>query len=299
MTVDFTFTKNGLEVIFRNTSREVPEDSTYLWDFGDFGGTSTEPNPVHLYFQSGFYEISLTVTPPIVDDDNPIITTKKTLGVSETSKTQLSDTIYNLIDTYILYDLLPFFTYQKKQMFIEKWQLYMQPLVCSDIPLEEYNNELLYEALENQLIMEMAAYDWMVTIIQQLISAISKMIAEGSTINDGGEAGELPNDGVKKIISGPSEVEWFDVNLTGDQVASLYKNLLSALAPGGFIDTLKEKICMLAERICIYLPICEYKPDTIVPRVVNRRRPGLLGGPNPTFPIKKGVIRRGKAKSQG
>lgn len=296
MTVDFTFTKSGLEVIFRNTSREVPDDSTYLWDFGDYSGISTEINPSHIYIQSGFYLISLTITPP---GEEPV-KVSKTLGVSEFAKTQLPDSIYNLIDTFIIYELLPFFTSQNKQLFIEKWQLYLHHLVCSDVPLEEYNNESYYEALENELIMEMAAYDWMVTIIQQLVSALSKMISEGSTTTGGnGEEVELPNDGIKKIISGPSEVEWFDVNLTGDQISSLYKTLTNAMAPGGFIDILKEKLCMLAERICVYLPICEAKPDTIVPKVVNRRRPGKIGGPNPIYPISKGGVRRGKVKSTG
>lgn len=34
---------------------------TYLWDFGD-GETSTEPNPVHVYTDGGYYKVTLSVT---------------------------------------------------------------------------------------------------------------------------------------------------------------------------------------------------------------------------------------------
>jgi hypothetical protein len=35
--------------------------NTYLWDFGD-GETSTEPNPVHVYSDGGYYKVTLSVT---------------------------------------------------------------------------------------------------------------------------------------------------------------------------------------------------------------------------------------------
>ena len=44
---------------------------------------------------------------------------------------------------------------------------------------------------------------------------------------------------------------------------------------------------MLAERLDIYLPICRYKSDTVVPKVVNRRKPKPLDGPDPSYPILK------------
>ncbi|TNJ41723.1 PKD domain-containing protein, partial [Allotamlana fucoidanivorans] len=46
-----------------NTSNGGP-NTTYLWDFGDGGNTSTEANPSHLYATGGTYTVTLTVTDP-------------------------------------------------------------------------------------------------------------------------------------------------------------------------------------------------------------------------------------------
>lgn len=53
---DFQSTVNGMEVQFNNTSENADE---YVWDFGD-GMTSTEVNPVHIYAESGTYNVTLT-----------------------------------------------------------------------------------------------------------------------------------------------------------------------------------------------------------------------------------------------
>jgi len=45
---------------------------------------------------------------------------------------------------------------------------------------------------------------------------------------------------------------------------------------------------MLASRLEIYLPFCDEVFRTVVPKVVNRRQPGVLDGPNPSAPVKGG-----------
>ena len=45
---------------------------------------------------------------------------------------------------------------------------------------------------------------------------------------------------------------------------------------------------MLASRLEIYLPFCDEVFRTVIPRVVNRRKPGILDGPNPSTPVKGG-----------
>ena len=54
----FSYTVNGLEVTFTNSSKNA---DSYMWDFGD-GGTSSEENPVHTYAGAGCYEVVLTAS---------------------------------------------------------------------------------------------------------------------------------------------------------------------------------------------------------------------------------------------
>lgn len=282
--VNFSFTKNGFTVSFRDLSTGVPDGSTYHWDFGDLR-VSEDKNPIHEYTEIGFYVITLLIQDSLGKDWG-----KKQLrvGISNKSKTQLSDSIYQLIDVYIPESLLPYLSDMDKQTYIEKWQLYIQPLVDrpsgEEIPLEEYNNELVYEALENQLIMELSAYDFLTVGIINMMRGVTNIIQEetsSSTQPPGTETAE-GNQKVKSITTGPTEVQFYE-GLDGDATSSLAKAVTTALQPGGVIDTLKQNLCMLAGRLSIYLPICTAPNRVKVPRVVNKRIPGPLGGPNPSI----------------
>ena len=56
----------GSDVAFQDLSTGGPIDS-YLWGFGD-GTTSTESSPSHAYAQTGFFEVTLTVSGPCGQD---------------------------------------------------------------------------------------------------------------------------------------------------------------------------------------------------------------------------------------
>lgn len=290
MEVSFNVSKKGNEVTFINTSRKVPEGSTYLWDFGVDGAKSYEKNPKKVVYENeGFYLVSLQIIPPSTSGEVSI-TVEETLGISKRGYTTLSDSIYNLINHYIPDDLLKYITRSDKKVYIEKWQLYLQPIVNHEIPVDEYSNEFAYYALENQLIMELAAYDWMMTGVMNLMRSVSNTIETSTSSGTGNnpDDNQSQNGNVKKITTGPSEVEFFNTTISGDEAASLTKSLNSALQPGGLLDSIKYNICMLAERLDIYLPLCgRMSSEVVVPKVVNKRDPGLLGGPNPKFPIKK------------
>lgn len=285
MVVDFIFNTVGLKSNFTNLSYEVPNEYTYSWDFGD-GETSTELNPTHEYQKMGFYRVSMS----IVDSNNrPVEKVIKTVLISDKVKTHLSNSIYVLINTYIPYSIFGKVPSSIKQQFIEKWQLYIQPLVNHEIPVEDFNNELYYEALENQLIMELAAYDYMILSIQNVINATSQTIindnSQGSECNEeyssqssGSSSNTSSGGSIKKIVTGPTEVEYFNDT---ESEKDFISNITKAVQPGGFIDILKQNLCMLAGRLDIYLPICENQTRVVVPRVVNRRRPRLLDGPDP------------------
>ena len=236
----------------------------------------------------GFYRVSMS----IVDSNNrPVEKVTKTVLISDKVKTHLSNSIYVLINTYIPYSIFGKVPSSVKQQFIEKWQLYIQPLVNHEIPVEDFNNELYYEALENQLIMELAAYDYMILNIQNVINATSQTIikdnsqgsecgVEYSSQSSGSSSDTSSASGgsIKKIVTGPTEVEYFNDT---ESEKDFISNITKATQPGGFIDILKQNLCMLAGRLDIYLPICENQIRVVVPRVVNRRKPRLLDGPDP------------------
>ena len=276
MVVDFNYATVGLKVTFENLSTRVPSDYTYHWDFGD-NTQSTLNNPTHEFDKPGFYKVILVVKDPA---SNTVGSSEQRVPVTDKAKTHLSGSIYQLIDTYIPENIFGVVTTSTKRQFIEKWQLYLQPLVNHCIPLQEYNNEMYYEALENQLIMELAAYDFMSVQVANMVKAQAQSILENNTTSSSG--GSEPSDGyqgdVKKIQTGPTQVEYFNPKEDESDLAS---NIIKALGPGGLLDMMKENLCMLAGRLDIYLPICERPTRVVVPKAVNKRIKGPLSGPDP------------------
>ena len=276
MVVDFNYATVGLKVTFENLSTGVPSDYTYHWDFGD-NTQSTLNNPTHEFDKPGFYKVTLLVKDPA---SNTVGSSEQRVPVTDKAKTHLSGSIYQLIDTYIPENIFGVVTTSTKRQFIEKWQLYLQPLVNHCIPLQEYNNEMYYEALENQLIMELAAYDFMSVQVANMVKAQAQSILENNTTSS--SVGSEPSDGyqgdVKKIQTGPTQVEYFNPNEDESDLAS---NIIKALGPGGLLDMMKENLCMLAGRLDIYLPICERPTRVVVPKAVNKRIKGPLSGPDP------------------
>lgn len=276
MVVDFNYATVGLKVTFENLSTGVPSDYTYHWDFGD-NTQSTLNNPTHEFDKPGFYKVTLLIKDPA---SNTVGSSEQRVPVTDKAKTHLSGSIYQLIDTYIPENIFGVVTTSTKRQFIEKWQLYLQPLVNHCIPLQEYNNEMYYEALENQLIMELAAYDFMSVQVANMVKAQAQSILENNTTSSSG--GSEPSDGyqgdVKKIQTGPTQVEYFNPNEDESDLAS---NIIKALGPGGLLDMVKENLCMLAGRLDIYLPICERPTRVVVPKAVNKRIKGPLSGPDP------------------
>ena len=265
--LDFVYSVSGLNVSYRILTK-VPADSIPDWDFGDNSGSSNELAPTHQYETSGFYTVKLTI-----GED----TTTKTIVVSEHVNTTLKGSIYSLIDRYIPKSLVESMTIEDKEVYISKWQLYIQPLVNHEIPISEYSNELYYEALENQLIMELAVYDLIYGRIYNLLLSTGSNLENLMTGSDG--SGDDGGGRIKQITTGPTEVQFYDS--LSESMSSLYKTYTQVTQPGGLLDELKKNICMLASRLDIYLPICTSSNHVVVPRVVNHRHPIGIDGPNP------------------
>ncbi len=286
--LDFQYRIGGLEVSF-TVSSKVPAKAIFDWDFGDGNGAYNVRQPSHKYEKSGFYTVTLNV---VSTEDGYDQTLQRMVIISDVVKTHLTDSIYNLINEYIPHELSDPMNNDQKALYINKWQLYIHPLVNrqegKEIPLEEYNNELYYEGLENQLIMELAAWDYLNVKILNILTGTGEYI---KVINStGGTEGEnfeeTRGDRVKRIQTGPTEVEYYDS--LSDATSSLFKAYSQAVKPGGIMDELRKNLCMLAQRLSIYLPFCDQPYHPVVPQVVNRRNPGPLGGPNPIAPLNYG-----------
>ncbi len=63
----FTYSHNGLEVTFSNTSTDAVSQ---IWDFGDNTGSSVEASPTYTYAAAGSYDVVLTVTSSSGDVDS-------------------------------------------------------------------------------------------------------------------------------------------------------------------------------------------------------------------------------------
>lgn len=277
MTVEFIFTKHNLTVEFTNLSADIEEGKTPAWDFGD-GNTSTEDSPTHTYEKLGRYIVTLSY------GEGEGESTQLVVMVSDKVFTTLSDTIYNLIDYLLPPDIFGTITAAQKYQFISKWQLYLAPIVNHYIPLEDSNNELYFEALENQLVMEAAAYDYMVLKVNQMVQGFSTKLTESQQSSHRGSGDDDEEGKVKHITTGPSEVEFFNEE---DYLSDVFANIIKAMDPKGIIALMRQQLCMLAERLDIYLPICQRQDNRpVVPRVVNRRRPGFMGGPDPIEALK-------------
>lgn len=232
--------KRGSKVVFSLNSQEVPEGSTYLWDFGD-SIESNVASPTHIYQKKGSYLVKLVITKP--NNEGEIT---EELNIDILSITSLQKTIAELVDSYIPISMLSDFTLVKSD-YIDKWQLFLQPLVESEVSILNYSNELCYEALENQLIVELVAYDY---ISNSLVKVFANT-AFNSTDITGSKSGNI-----KAMETGPSRAEFFD---SADSEAKLFKLLKATL------ETLRDNIAALAKRLNIILPFSLNDPPILLP----------------------------------
>ena len=204
--LDFTYVTSGLEVSFRVLTK-VPAKSIFDWDFGDDKGEvfNGGRHQSYSYEKSGFYDVTLHVT----NSEGLDLTCTRTVVVCNYGHTTLQDTIYNLIDRYIPKELHESMTIEDKTAYITKWQLYIFPLVNHTIPPDKYNDELWYEGLENQLIMELAVWDYLNIQIQNILLVAGNSFREIISTEshgpdqDGDSPGEhARGDRIKQITTG-------------------------------------------------------------------------------------------------
>ena len=80
---DFNYSVTDKTITTMDMSTDVDNDTlSYMWDFGDNIGNSTEKNPTYVYLTNGYYTVTLTV-----DDGNDTATDSEdiTIGTEPTA----------------------------------------------------------------------------------------------------------------------------------------------------------------------------------------------------------------------
>lgn len=236
-------------VNFYDLSLNTP--TSWQWDFGDGSPVVTTQNPQHTYASDGYYTVTMTATN--ADGSHTVVLT---VGVSETLIDVSNVPLWHLINDYIPSALVDELTGDEKMSLITHWQRFIGPLIpCSlvDPSLEppDLFNEFKYPPMVNHLIAQLVAYELVIQGANQMLSSAGRDSAsDGSTDPD-----PTQNQLVKKIATGPSEVEWYDQSAGGERsdVMSAFSN---AVKVGGAMDQLKNHICQLAARLRIHLDMC-------------------------------------------
>jgi len=279
----FGYSKSGLTVSFINTSLNSPV--SYDWDFGD-GSTSNEKNPSHEYSGMGFFTVRLVCT-NTDGDSEPLV---MNIGVGQNND-MLDTTVVELIDHYMPSALMGEINAPEKIALIQKWQLYLQPLVVipQEILPEDTHNEFAWPGLVNSLIAQLVSYDIILQGANQFISASG---TAGGTELDTDTGTVETNAQIKSIETGPAKTEWYQ-NETSTSSSENIKNIGAAFASatkaGGALDQLKNAICQQAARLRIYLPMCgQLSGNTTPPSIVKHKH---CGGNNANpFGITKRMI---------
>jgi len=183
----------------------------------------------HTYTEDGTYRISLVIVSSEGTDTQELVITFANGQYSTSTPIILRVNDY-LFDAEAI-------TEDDKWEHIRKWQLFLYPLVNHDIDEKDIYNELVYTELENLLIAQLVALDI-------LMIGANKYLQSMFSTSDQPEAGSGQE--VKKITTGPTEVEWFQGSETWSKI----------MAPGGLFNEVKSSICTLANRVQVPLPIC-------------------------------------------
>lgn len=261
---NFGFITQGLSVTFTDSSLNVP--TSWSWDFGDPNSgllnVSTVQNPVHLFSLSGTYLITFTAT-------NGLGSSIKTytLEISESgSLLGIREMIAGRIPAGITIDPAI------RDNYIKIEQLFLQPLLSPPISDVDLFVESEWPLLANVLVAELVSYKLILDQVNSLILALSNS-SSGST--------STAQAALKKIVTGPSEAEWYNnVEATTNFLSNTFKN--GSL----FEKTTLGVICALVERLGIQHPYCPNSLSTV---------PGLATISVPTILPTVGYYNRNRA----
>ena len=224
--------EDGLSVDFMDRSSNVP--TTWLWKFpGATPSEATTANATGVVFSSaGPYTITFS---PGNEDGNPEV--KYTILVG--GKSGLGIAITQMIMVEAPESFTP------NQMFLQTrikyWQFFLSPMQPS---ITDIFNETQWPDEYNVLIAKLIIRDYILQAGRSFILNLSG--STGTTTKQ-----------VKRIETGPSNAEWYDMS-------SYWSNILKN-GDMGLLPLLTEDVCMWADSLGIQFPFCPLRPPIILP----------------------------------
>lgn len=226
----FGYSKSGMTVNFVNSSLNSP--TSFQWDFGD-GTTSIEKSPSHTFSEMGFFTVTL-IASNTDGDSEPLVLTIGAGNVND----MLNASILELIDHYLPSALKGELGATEKISLIQKWQLYLQPLVLIPYRVLEQDtyNEFKWPGLVNSLIAQLVSYDIVLQGANQFLStagSISDIITDSDSESEGSTDKEQQ---IKSIETGPAKTEWYqneDAKLNSEVIKNIGEAFSSSLKAGG------------------------------------------------------------------
>ena len=249
----FNFRTNLKEVSFTDTSLGSV-DAT--WDFGD-SQVDNGKEVTHEYAEFGFYLVTLTVTNAAGDTESLALPIGLSGQPYETPHLALIPAFYQRLPESLKDAVQPIHLNST----ILKWQNYIFPHVVPSLHRDLAHLELHWPTLYNELVLELVIIDIFDNQIRQYLLGIMTELGQAGS---GGSSGSSQSGGgLKKVVTGPAEAEWYDV--TSAQFQSASSNFTAISRPGGLIDQAKATACALAGYLRIPLEICQRLSKPILP----------------------------------
>jgi PKD repeat protein len=255
LTAFFSYTAVGLSASFRDLSYGNP--SSWDWDFGDGSSNSTDQHPTHLFTEEGFHTVTLTIS----DEADPPVTVQSTqrVGVSSSPEECPQMPTYDAVMLRIPENFTSIVTPPLTYSLIRKWQRIISTLVTPSINPLYTHNELYWPLLANELVIELVVLDIFESKVKNFLMSLasSSMSSSSGTTSSKGS--------LKSIVTGPSEVQWYDnAQTVSDQLSAVTKT-------GGFIDQSKNQACSLAAILKVPLFICPEGNKPVFPPKIAKK----------------------------
>jgi hypothetical protein len=136
--------------------------------------------------------------------------------------------------------------------FVTQKIIYWRTFLMSAFNISTIYNDSVWSPMQNALIAKLVAYE-----VLTLAAKGSLLSVLGGTYNTTTSSSE---GGVKRIVTGPAEVEFFPA---GDTIQQIFKQ---DTAGNSVLDSLVKDICGLASFLKVKVPMCKYVNVIIGPK---------------------------------